>query len=56
MEVFVQMEDNGRVYKEKAGEDDEGDFTSQGCGIADHVGQTMLVSINVKTAKGIPRR
>ncbi|GMH75543.1 hypothetical protein TL16_g06796 [Triparma laevis f. inornata] len=56
MEVFVQMEDNGRVYKEKAGEDDEVDFTSQEFVIADHLGQTMLVSINVKTAKGIPRR
>ena len=54
--IFPTMseQDTGIVKEEK--DADGVAFTSEEFIIADHVGQTMNISINVKAAKGLPKR
>ena len=56
VEVYPSMEDNGEVIKEEATAPGEVNFTSQEFQISEYVGQTMFISVNIKSAKGIPRR
>ena len=52
LEVTATMDTDTRQIEEEG----EIDFTSEEFRISDHVGETMNVAINVKTAKGLPRR
>jgi hypothetical protein len=52
LEVTATMDSDDRHVEEEG----EIDFTSEEFRISDQVGETMNVAINVKTAKGLPRR
>ena len=57
LEVALSVEiDGGGGVEKEVGDDGEVDFTSEEFVIADHVGETLRISITIKTAKGVPRR
>ena len=53
--LSVVMENNAGIEKEEGG-DGEVDFTSEEFTIGDHVGESMQITVTIKTAKGVPRR
>ena len=56
IEVLPSMENDGGREVEEAVNAQDVDFTSEEFNISEHVGETIFISINIKSAKGIPRR
>ena len=53
LDIYPMMDG---FVKEEATKEGEVDFTSEEFVIAEHVGEVMSVSINIKSVKGIPRK